>query len=155
MNSILPQDDSRESCTGLVQVSQDFLVCLSLFLYFLVSMISTFLKPFHLLLVPILTRHEIRSIRLLPTPVPRTLVGGQAALIPVRAGRVRLDTRRFLGRCRQLGLRVDYWVVNDPDQARALIERGATGVMTDRPALLAPVVQGLQLALDDGTGVGA
>jgi len=53
-----------------------------------------------------------------------------------------LDGRRFIGRCRALGLRVDYWVVNDPDDARELLDRGATGIISDDPAQIAGVFAG-------------
>ena len=35
-------------------------------------------------------------------------------------------------RCRQIGIRADYWVVNDPRVARSLLEAGAT--IWDLPA---------------------
>ncbi len=84
-----------------------------------------------------LTRLEVAILRLLPARLAVRFVRGAGAQIPVRAGRLRLDHPTFVARCRQLGLRVDYWVVNDPEQARALLGRGATGIMTDDPARLA------------------
>ena len=67
---------------------------------------------------------------------------GNAAHIPVHYGTVRLDRPRFIARCRALGLRVDYWVVDDPQKARQLLDAGATGIMSDDPALIAPVFAG-------------
>ena len=64
-----------------------------------------------------------------------------AAQIPVAAGPVRLDTRAFIAKCHELGVRVDYWTINDEDQARALLALGADGIVTDDPARLAPVVR--------------
>ncbi|MCU0306077.1 MAG: hypothetical protein MUC56_18635 [Thermoanaerobaculales bacterium] len=90
-----------------------------------------------------LTHTEVAALRLAPFAVARRLVRGQAAQVPVRSGLVRLDRRAFLERCRRLGLRADYWVVNDPGEARALLAAGATGVMTDDPALIAPVFREL------------
>jgi glycerophosphoryl diester phosphodiesterase len=86
-----------------------------------------------------LTRPEVAALRFLPAPLARRLVAGHAAQVPVRSGPVRLDGRPFVARCRRLGLRVDYWVVNDPAQAGALLDAGATGVMSDDPAAIAPV----------------
>jgi glycerophosphoryl diester phosphodiesterase len=86
-----------------------------------------------------LTRGEVAALRLAPFAVARRLVRGQAAQVPVRSGVLRLDRRSFLERCRRLGIRADYWVVNDPAEARALLAAGATGVMSDDPALLAPL----------------
>lgn len=86
-----------------------------------------------------LTRSEVAALRLAPLAVARRIVRGHAAQIPLRSGVVRLDRRAFLERCRTLGIRADYWVVNDPDQARQLLAAGATGVMTDDPGRIAPV----------------
>jgi glycerophosphoryl diester phosphodiesterase len=87
-----------------------------------------------------LTRHEIGMLRILPL-LSRRLIAGHAAQVPLRVGPLRLDRRRFMRRCRRLGVRADYWVVNDVALARRLLERGATGIMTDDPALIAPVVR--------------
>lgn len=64
---------------------------------------------------------------------------GQAAQLPLSAGRRRLDNPETVARCHALGLRLDYWVVNDAPTAERLIAIGADGIMTDDPATLAPV----------------
>lgn len=87
-----------------------------------------------------LTRAEVAAVRLLPAAMASRRVAGQAAMIPRRGLGLRLDDRRFIRRCRRLGLRVDYWVVNEPDVARALLEAGATGLVSDDPGAIAPVV---------------
>jgi glycerophosphoryl diester phosphodiesterase len=86
-----------------------------------------------------LTRTEIALLRLAPFSVARRLIRGQAAQIPVRSRGIRLDRPVFLGRCRRLGIRADYWVVNDPEEARTLLAAGATGLMSDDPGRLAPI----------------
>jgi glycerophosphoryl diester phosphodiesterase len=86
-----------------------------------------------------LTRTEIAALRFAPLAIARRIVRGQAAQIPLRSGVVRLDRQGFLRRCRSLGLRADYWVVNNPEEARSLLAAGATGLMSDDPARLAPV----------------
>ena len=86
-----------------------------------------------------LTRGEVAALRFAPLPLARSLIRGHAAQIPMRSGPIRLDRRAFLDRCRVLGIRADYWVGNDPEEARALLAAGATGLMSDDPALLAPV----------------
>lgn len=86
-----------------------------------------------------LTRTEVAALRLAPFSIARKIVQGHAAQIPLRSGPIRLDRPAFLDRCRRLGIRADFWVVNDPDEARSLLEAGATGLMSDDPALLAPV----------------
>ncbi len=90
-----------------------------------------------------LTRPEIVWLRFLPTALARKLVAGDAAQIPTHSGPIRLDGKRFLEKCRRLGIRTDFWVVNDPGEARTLLDSGATGVMTDDPALIAPVFREL------------
>ena len=86
-----------------------------------------------------LTRLEVAALRFCPLAVARRLIGGQAAQIPLRSGMIRLDRRGLLDRCRRLGIRADYWVVNDPAEARGLLAAGATGIMSDDPARLVTV----------------
>jgi glycerophosphoryl diester phosphodiesterase len=97
-----------------------------------------------------LTRWEVAAARLLPAMLARRLVRGRSAIIPRLGMGLRLDERRFIHRCRAMGLRVDYWVVNDPDEARGLLDRGATGIITDDPARLAPLFAKRR----SGTGTG-
>jgi glycerophosphoryl diester phosphodiesterase len=86
-----------------------------------------------------LSKLEVGLLRFLPAPIAGRFVSGNCAHIPVQHGAIRLDGRNFIQRCRRLGLRVDYWVVDDPDEARRLLDLGATGIMSDDPALIAPV----------------
>jgi len=86
-----------------------------------------------------LSRLEVALLRSLPETAARRFVHGSAAQIPRTAGPLRLDGRRFLERCQRLGLRADFWVVNDPNAARELINSGATGLMSDDPGKIAPV----------------
>ncbi len=65
------------------------------------------------------------------------------AQIPTHAGRFSLTTPRTLRKLHRLGLRVDYWTINDPAVARALVELGADGIMTDDPARIVPAVRSL------------
>lgn len=66
---------------------------------------------------------------------------GQRAQIPVSAGPVRFDNARFLDKAHALGLSVDFWVINDPEKAGALVEMGADGIVTDDPGRIVPVVR--------------
>jgi glycerophosphoryl diester phosphodiesterase len=65
-------------------------------------------------------------------------IEGNAAQLPTHAGPFRFDTQVFVGKCHALGLRVDFWVVDDPDDAARLYALGADGVMTDDPARVVP-----------------
>jgi glycerophosphoryl diester phosphodiesterase len=64
---------------------------------------------------------------------------GAAAQIPERAGPITLATRDFIAKCHGVGLRVDFWTVDDPARADALLDLGADGIMTDDPAAIAPI----------------
>jgi glycerophosphoryl diester phosphodiesterase len=86
-----------------------------------------------------LSKLEVALVRFLPLPMARRFVFGNSAHIPVEHNGIRLDGARFIARCRALGLRVDYWVVDDPEEARRLLDAGATGIMSDDPAAVAPV----------------
>ena len=68
------------------------------------------------------------------------MIRGQAAQIPQSAGPIRLDREAFINRCHRLGLRSDFWVINDPETADRLLTMGATGLMSDDPETIAPVV---------------
>lgn len=76
---------------------------------------------------------EVASARLLPRAVAQRLVRGRAAQVPPVANGIRLDTPRAIARFHALGLRVDYWTIDDPAVARDLLARGADGIMTDDP----------------------
>jgi glycerophosphoryl diester phosphodiesterase len=56
----------------------------------------------------------------------------EAIQIPRSFGPIRLDTRRFIARARKLGLEVHFWTVNQPSEGQLLLERGATGIVSDR-----------------------
>ena len=66
---------------------------------------------------------------------------GNAVQIPRRIGPIALDRPKFINKCHELGLRVDFWTINDPVQARVLLEKGADGIMTDNPRAVFPVIQ--------------
>jgi glycerophosphoryl diester phosphodiesterase len=84
-----------------------------------------------------LSAREVQALLVLRGPLRHVWpVRGQAAQVPVRVGRLRLDTRAFVERCHARDIRVDYWVVNEPAEARTLLERGADGLITDDPARL-------------------
>lgn len=92
-----------------------------------------------------LSRLEVAWLRILPESWCRRLIRGASAQIPTAAGPLRLDGGPFIDRCHRLGLRIDYWVINDPLEAARLVERGATGLMTDDPQEIAP-----RFALSEG-----
>jgi glycerophosphoryl diester phosphodiesterase len=66
---------------------------------------------------------------------------GDAAQVPPSVGPIDLSAPAFIDKCHRLGLRVDYWTINDPAEAERLLDAGADGIMTDDPAAIAPVFQ--------------
>jgi glycerophosphoryl diester phosphodiesterase len=81
-----------------------------------------------------LASKEIARIMFVPRAALRWLrVAGQAAQVPRRAYGVRFDTQSAIDRFHELGLRVDFWTIDDPGEARRLFAMGADGVMTDDP----------------------
>jgi glycerophosphoryl diester phosphodiesterase len=43
------------------------------------------------------------------------------------------NTKQFIDKCHNLGLAVDFWVINQRAQASELLDLGADGIMTDDP----------------------
>jgi glycerophosphoryl diester phosphodiesterase len=86
-----------------------------------------------------LGRSEVARLVSLPAAAQRGVLAppGKAAQLPLS-----LAQRWVIRRCHALGLRVDYWTVNDPALARSLVALGADGIMTDDPAAIVPAVRG-------------
>ena len=59
-----------------------------------------------------------------------------AAQLPISLGR-----RWVVRRCRRLGLRAEFWTVNDAATARQMIDLGVDGIMTDDPRTILPIVR--------------
>jgi len=83
---------------------------------------------------------EVISLLSLPALVWRQLpFTGTAAQVPVKQGPLRFDRPAFVAKCHSLGLRVDFWVIDDLAEAARLLALGADGIMTNDPAKLAPL----------------
>jgi glycerophosphoryl diester phosphodiesterase len=85
-----------------------------------------------------LGRSEVARVLSIPAVAQRGPLAcrGRAAQLPLS-----LAQPWVVARCHAVGLRVDYWTVNDPAQARRLLALGADGIMTDDPARIVPVVR--------------
>ncbi len=71
-----------------------------------------------------------------PTSVLRALTKAVDCLqLPVRMGRLRVITSRFLAAAHDTGLEVHAWTVNDPAEMRRLLDLGVDGLITDRTDL--------------------
>lgn len=64
-----------------------------------------------------------------------------ALQVPVSHRGIELVTRRFLDAAHARGVRVDVWTVDDPAEMRRLLDLGADGIMSNRPDLLARMLE--------------
>jgi glycerophosphoryl diester phosphodiesterase len=90
-----------------------------------------------------LAQKEVGALLACPARLWRALpLTGRAVQVPVAAGRLRFDRAGFIAKCHALGLRVDFWTIDDPAHARQLIALGADGIMTDDPARMIAGLRG-------------
>lgn len=88
-----------------------------------------------------LAKEEVARLVLMPWPLLKLWpLRGARAQVPMRSGRVRFDTPRFLERAHAVGIKVDYWTINDIEDARALVALGADGIMSDDPGRVCSAV---------------
>ncbi|MBA2543883.1 MAG: hypothetical protein H0V17_29835 [Deltaproteobacteria bacterium] len=88
-----------------------------------------------------LSQGEVLSLLSLPALLWRQLpFTGTAAQVPTHHRMVRFDRPTFIAKCHSVGLRVDFWTIDDPAEAARLIALGADGIMTNDPAAIRPVV---------------
>jgi len=66
--------------------------------------------------------------------------GIHAAQIPPKQGPIPLGSERFIDIAHRSGLSVHYWTIDDPVQMTELLDNGADGIMTDKPAVLKEVL---------------
>jgi glycerophosphoryl diester phosphodiesterase len=85
-----------------------------------------------------LGRSEVARLLSLPAAAQRGPLAppGRAAQLPLS-----LAKPWIIRRCHALGLRVDYWTVNEPALATSLLALGADGIMTDDPAAIVPALR--------------
>jgi glycerophosphoryl diester phosphodiesterase len=84
-----------------------------------------------------LAQAEVGTLFTLPALLWRQLpFTGSAAQVPVNVGPIRFDRAPFIAKCHSLGLRVDFWTIDDVTEATRLLELGADGIMTNDPARL-------------------
>jgi glycerophosphoryl diester phosphodiesterase len=77
---------------------------------------------------------EVARAMFLPAFAQRLLrVSGDAAQVPLRAWGVNFASQPSIDRLHSIGLRVDFWTIDDPTEAKRLFALGADGVMTDDP----------------------
>ena len=87
-----------------------------------------------------LSQGEVATLLALPGVLWRQLpFTGTAAQVPTHQGPVRFDRKPFIAKCHSLGLRVDFWTVDDRNEAERLLGLGADGIITNDPAALKPL----------------
>ena len=87
-----------------------------------------------------LSQGEVATLVTLPALLWRQLpFTGNAAQVPTKQGPLHFDRASFIAKCHAIGLRVDFWVIDDPGEARRLLDLGADGIMTNDPAAIRPV----------------
>lgn len=81
-----------------------------------------------------LSAKEIARIMFLPKSALRwARVDGQAAQVPRRAYGVSFASQGAIDRLHMLGVRVDFWTIDEKAEADELFAMGADGVMTNDP----------------------
>lgn len=81
-----------------------------------------------------LSQPEVAALLSVPAVLWRQLpFTGTAAQVPVHAGPIRFDRPALIAKCHAIGLRVDFWTIDDPAEATRLLELGADGIMTNHP----------------------
>jgi glycerophosphoryl diester phosphodiesterase len=77
--------------------------------------------------------------------IPRQ--GAGCIQVPIRSGRVRIVSGRFVRAAHRAGLRVHVWTINERSTMHELLDLGVDGIMTDRPRVLRDVFveRGLRL----------
>ncbi len=68
--------------------------------------------------------------------------GAGCVQVPVSYGRIPVVDRRFVAAAHRRGLPVHVWTIDDPDEMARLLDLGADGIMSDRPAVLKDVLEG-------------
>jgi glycerophosphoryl diester phosphodiesterase len=87
-----------------------------------------------------LSQGEVASLLALPGLLWRQLpFTGTAAQVPTHQGPLRFDRSTFVAKCHSLGLRVDFWTIDDRAEAERLLALGADGIITNDPAALKPL----------------
>ena len=86
---------------------------------------------------------EVAAFRLLPSGRLADLLTRRRVSVlqvPHRRGRLVLVTAGLVRRAHAAGKHVHVWTIDEPEEMRALIDRGVDGLMTDRTDILKAVL---------------
>lgn len=64
--------------------------------------------------------------------------------LPSTHGIFSLDDKRLINGAKRLNMAIIYWTINEEEEMRKLLERGASGIITDRPDLLIRVIKEME-----------
>ncbi len=88
-------------------------------------------------------REDILAALFMPARIAAHVTrGADAAQVPPRSAGIDFTSQRTIDRLHARGFRVDIWVVDDPERARALVLRGVDGIITNDPRRIVPAVHG-------------
>ena len=62
---------------------------------------------------------------------------GTRIQVPPSFGPFTLASKRFIDKAHAIGLKVDFWTIDDPELAQQLVNLGADGIMSDNPKVIA------------------
>jgi glycerophosphoryl diester phosphodiesterase len=84
---------------------------------------------------------------------PDPVISRHAALqVPARALGIPVVTKRYIGEAHRLGLAVHVWTIDDEAEMERLVRLGVDGVISDRPSVLAGVLDRLGATWRDAPG---
>ena len=85
---------------------------------------------------------EVAAYRLFPASVARVVTRGRPRVlqVPHKRGRLTIVTPGLVRRAHRAGVHVHVWTIDDPDEMKALLDRGVDGLMTDRTDILRAVL---------------
>lgn len=66
---------------------------------------------------------------------------GTRIQVPPSFGPFKLASRRFIAKAHAVGLKVDFWTIDEPTMAKSLVQMGADGIMSDNPAVIAKALR--------------
>jgi len=88
------------------------------------------------------SRGEVVAYLLLPAPLARVVTRGRPRVlqVPHRHRGLTIVTPRLVRRAHRAGVHVHVWTIDDPEEMKALLDRGVDGLITDRTDILRAVL---------------
>lgn len=89
-------------------------------------------------------RDDILAALFLPERISAArTVGADAVQVPRRGLGIDFTSQRTIDKLHRRGYRVEIWVVDDAEEASALVRRGVDGIITNDPRRIVPAVAGV------------